>query len=521
MIRRKRGGGFRLGQAASGIFIILILWYAGNGAVWRGIMGANAGRGNSPAGIGRGSMPRISLGLSRGRWRGLLAAGWALALLLGLAGPLLGRVAGQDAAGRHVLVITVDGVINPVTERYIGRAIDTAAADGAALLVIRLDTPGGLLDATRNIVERLLASPVATAVYVSPAGARAGSAGTFITAAANFAAMSPGTNIGAATPVSSTGQDLGDTLASKVENDAAALLRSIAQERGRNAELLEATVRRAASYTAQEALEGNVADVIAADLDGLLAQLDGRVARTPQGEAPVNTAGLPVRELGRNLLEALLGFLSNPNVSFLLLTIGGMGIVIELFSPGLFVPAVVGVICLLLAFVALGNLPVNWAGVALIILAVVLAAAEVAVAGFGVLGVASGVCLALGGLFLFAQFGDASPTLPALGVNRWLLAVVGATAAGSVLYLAREAARSRRKAPQQMAAAVGIGETGTVARALTPRGVVRIANDTWSAASADGGVIERGAAVRVVAMEGLTLIVARAEAAGPRGDDAA
>ena len=459
------------------------------------------------------------LGLSGGRWRGLVVACSMAALALGLVGPLAGRVVGQDGAGgRHALVITVDGVINPVTERYIGRAIDAAADDGAGLLVIRLDTPGGLLDSTRKIVERLLASPVATAVYVSPAGARAGSAGTFITAAANFAVMAPGTNIGAATPVSSTGQDLGDTLASKAENDAAALIRSIAQERGRNAELLEATVRRAASYTAREAVAGNVADLIADDLDGLLAQLDGRTAQTPQGPVMLETAGLPTRELGRNLLEALLGFLSNPNVSFLLLTIGGMGIVIELFSPGLIVPAVVGVICLILAFVALGNLPVNWAGVALIILAVVLAAAEVAVVGFGVLGVASGVCMALGGLLLFAQFGDASPTLPALGVNRWLLAGVGATAAASVLYLAREAARSRRRREvPQMAAAVSIGETGTVTRPLAPRGVVRIANDTWSATSEDGGVIERGATVRVVAMEGLMLVVTRQEAGPPGG----
>ena len=451
---------------------------------------------------------------TRGRLRFLISVCSALALLLALAGPLSEQAGAQEAAGPHVLVITVDGVINPVKERYIGRAIEEAAASGTELLVIRLDTPGGLLSSTRDIVERLLASPVPTAVYVSPAGARAGSAGTFITAAANFAVMAPGSNIGAATPVSSTGQDLDETLASKVENDAAALIRSIAQERGRNAELLEATVREAASYTAQEALAGNVADFLADDMDGLLAQLDGQAAQTPQGPVTLETGGLATRNLDKNLLETLLEFLADPNVSFLLLTIGGLGIVIELFNPGLIVPAVVGVICLILAFVALGNLPVNWAGVALILLAIALAAAEVVVAGFGVLGIASAVSLVLGGLLLFAQFGDASPTLPPLSVNRWLIIGVGVGTAGSVLYLAREAVKSRRARRADTTAAI-IGETGAVTRTLAPRGVVRIASDTWTAVSEDGGPIEAGEPVRVVAMDGLVLTVARQQPPEP------
>ena len=449
-----------------------------------------------------------------GRWRVRLVVCWALVVALGLAGPLAGRVAGQSGAGAEVVVITVDGVINPVAERYLGRGIDMAAADdGVGLLVVRLDTPGGLLGSTRGMVERLLAAPVATAVYVAPAGARAGSAGTFIAAAANFAVMAPGTNIGAASPVASDGRDLGDTLASKVENDAAALIRSIAQERGRNAELLEATVRRAASYTAREAVDGKVVDFIAADLEGLLAALDGRTAVTARGPVTLATAGASTREVGRNLLEGLLGFLADPNVSFLLLAIGGLGLVIELFSPGLIAPAVIGVVCLVLAFVGLGNLPANWAGVALILLAIALAAAEVAVAGFGVLGVASAVCLFVGGLLLFAQFGDASPTLPALGVNRWLLGGAAAVTGLGVLYLAREAVKSRRQRPAGDAAAV-IGERGTVTRRLAPRGVVRLANDTWTAVAAGDGVIEAGATVRVVGMDGLTLVVARDDDAG-------
>ena len=447
---------------------------------------------------------------SLGRVKRLISICSAIALLLAFIGPLAGQAGAQEPTGPHVIVITVDGVINPVKDRYIERAIQEAVDGGAELLVIRLDTPGGLLDSTRDIVERLLASPVPTAVYVSPAGARAGSAGTFITAAANFAVMAPGSNIGAATPVSATGQDLDETLASKVENDAAALIRSIAQERGRNAELLEATVREAASYTAQEALDGNVVDFIADDMESLLAQLDGRTTQTPAGPITLEVEGLATRDLDKNLLENLLEFLADPNVSFLLLTVGGLGIVIELFNPGLIVPAVVGVICLVLAFVALGNLPANWAGVALILLAILLAAAEVIVAGFGVLGIGSVICLVLGGLFLFAQFGDASPTLPPLSVNRWLIVGTALASGGCVLYLAREAVKSRRQRRVGSNQSL-IGKTGEVTRILAPRGVVRVASDTWTAISADGEPIEAGVEVMVIDVQGLVLTVARSE----------
>ena len=347
-----------------------------------------------------------------------------------------------------------------------------------------------------------------TVVYVSPRGAQAGSAGTFITAAANFAVMAPGSNIGAATPVSSTGEDLNETLASKVENDAAALIRSIAQERGRNAELLEATVREAASYSAQEAVEGNVVDFIAEDMEDLLAQLDGLTAETPQGPVALETEDLGIRDLDKNLLENLLEFLSDPNVSFLLLTIGGLGIIIELFSPGLIAPAVVGIICLILAFVALGNLPVNWAGVALILLAIALAAGEIVVAGFGVLGVASAISLVIGGLLLFAQFGDSSPTLPNVAVNRWLVVGIGIAMGGTVLYLAREVVKSRRERRAEITDSM-VGRRGNVTRALDPSGTVWVANDNWSAVSADGSRIDTGEPIKVVEVDGLVLTVAR------------
>ena len=258
-----------------------------------------------------------------GLFRGILIAFFAVLLAMGL----LGSVLAQTQAP-HVLLLEVDGIINQVKQRLIDRSIQQAQADEATMLIIELDTPGGLLGATRKIVETLLESEVVTVVYVSPSGARAGSAGTFITAAANFAVMAPGSNIGAATPVSSTGEDLSETLADKVTNDAAALMRSIAQERGRNADKLEDTVRLAASFSAKEAVELDIVDFIAEDLEDLLAQLDGRTVETRAGLITLDTRDLQRLRINKTFLEHFLEFIADPNVTFILLTVGGLGIVI-------------------------------------------------------------------------------------------------------------------------------------------------------------------------------------------------
>ena len=429
-------------------------------------------------------------------------------LITGMLGPVLARA--QEPDGPHALVMTVDGIINGVKERFISRAIEQAQEDGAELLIIKLDTPGGLLSSTREIVELLLESPVPVAVYVSPKGARAGSAGTFITAAGNFAVMAPGTNIGAATPISATGEDLDDTLASKIENDAAALIRSIAQTRGRNEDKLEETVRSAASYSAQEALADNVVDFIAENLDDLLAKLDGQTAETALGTVVLETQGLEIRSFEKTILEHFLEFISDPNVSFILLTVGGLGIVVEMFNPGLVAPGVVGVICLLLAFLALGNLPVNWAGVVFVLLAVVLTVLEVVVAGFGILGVGAVVSLIVGGLILFTQFGDVSPTLPSISisVSPWLIAGTGGVVGLTLAYVVREAYQSRKRGPPTKVAVL-IGALGTVTGVLDPRGIVLVENETWTAVSEDDSVISVGEQVEVRSIDGLTLTVFR------------
>jgi len=427
-------------------------------------------------------------------------------LFTGVLGPVLARA--QDPDSPHVLVMTVDGIINNVKERFIARAIDQAQEDGAVLLIIQLDTPGGLLSSTRDIVELLLESPVPVAVFVSPKGARAGSAGTFITAAGNFAVMAPGTNIGAATPISATGEDLDDTLASKVENDAAALIRSIAQTRGRNEDKLEETVRSAASYSAQEALADNVVDLIAEDLADLLAKLDGRTAETSMGTVVLETRGLEIRSFEKNILEHFLEFISDPNVSFILLTVGGLGIVVEMFNPGLVAPGVVGVICLLLAFLALGNLPVNWAGVVFVLLAMVLTVLEVVVAGFGILGVGAIVSLIVGGLILFTQFGDVSPTMPSISVSRWLVSGTGGVVGLALVYVVGMAYQSRKQGPPEKASVL-TGMRGRVTGELAPRGIVMVGNETWTAISEDDSVISVGEQVEVRSVDGLIVTVFR------------
>ena len=421
---------------------------------------------------------------------------------------MMGTVLAEDSirSEPHALIMQVDGVINSVTGRIVSRAIEQSEEDRATLLIIELDTPGGLLGSTREIVQLLLESPIPIAVFVSPKGARAGSAGTFITAAGNLAVMAPGTNIGAAAPISSNGGDLEDTLASKVENDAAALIRSIAQTRGRNQDKLEATVRSAASYSAQEALADNVVDLIAENVDELLSKLDGLSVQTSLGTVVLETNGLEIRSFKKSILEHFLKVISDPNVSFLLLMVGGLGIVVEIFNPGLVGPGVIGVICLLLAFLALGNLPVNWAGVVFILLAVVLIVLEIAVSGFGILGVGATVSLIVGGFLLFNQFGDISPYQPFFNVNRWLLYGSSGVVGVAMTYVGLSSYQLRREVSPEKSRSL-IGMQATVTAELSPRGIVLVGNETWTAISDDGRVITTGEAVEVQSEDGLVLTV--------------
>ena len=425
-------------------------------------------------------------------------------LLLFLAGQVGSALA--QSGSNQAMVMEINGAINPVKVRYLERGLNAAEDSGAALILIRLDTPGGLLVSTREMVELMLESGVPTVVYVAPSGAQAGSAGTFLAAAANFAVMAPGTNIGAATPVSATGEEMGETMSNKATNDAAAWIRSIAEERGRNAQKLEETVRLGASFTASEAQSLGMIDLVATDVDDLLSQLHGREVVTRTGSWELDTEDMDTRPLDRNALEYFLEFLANPDVAFLLLTLGGLAVVIELFNPGMIIPGVTGVILLILAFLALGSLPVNWAGVALIILAMALGFLETQVSGFGVLGVGAVVCLVLGGFLLFAQFGGPSPTLGSVAVNPFLIAGTAAALGGGLLYLVW-AIRKSQKADRGEDTIRLLGQVGTVTTELSPRGVVRMEDGNWTAVSEDRQVIVEGKQVIVVGMDDLVLTV--------------
>ena len=426
--------------------------------------------------------------------------------LLAMMGGVTGLAYGQT---KHALFIEVEAAINSATQRFITRAFETGEKEGAEVVIMRLETPGGLLNSTRKIVEVLLESPVPSVVYVAPRGARAASAGTFITAAANFAVMAPGTNIGAAAPVGGAGEDLPETLKTKVTEDAAALMRAIADERGRNSEQLERTVREAIAFSAEEAVEQGVVDFIATDLSDLLSQLDGKVATTAAGPRILDTEGLEIRLMSISILERFLLFLADPNIAFLLLSLGGLGIVLEFFNPGIIVPGVTGVILLLLAFLGLGNLPVNWAGVVFILLALVLFVLEINISGFGALGVGAIVSFLVGSFLLFFHFAPASPTAPTIGVNLWVLIPTVAVLTGGGGWVFWTITKSRRGEPA-MAISRLAGARGYATTDLNPRGTVQVANDSWRAVAESDEVIRKGEEVEVVKVEGIIVTVRKA-----------
>lgn len=425
--------------------------------------------------------------------------------LVGLLGLGLAATAhAQDRPGA-VHVAEIRGVINPLTAQYLDRVLDDAKARGAQLVVLKLDTPGGLDSSMREMIQDMLASPVPVAVYVTPAGARAASAGLFLLVAGHVAAMTPSTNTGAAHPVG-LGGDMDEVMNSKVVNDAAATIRTLAEQRGRNAEWAERAVRESVSITETEALQLNVIDVVARNLDDLLAQIDGWTIQTAEGDVVLDLASAPRREVSMNLAERFLHLLTDPNLAYILLTVGTIGIIAELYNPGALIPGITGVIALILAFLALGNLPTNWAGVALVVLAVVLFIAELNTDGTGVLGIGAVVAFLLGGLILFRPIGIGSPALPDMRVDIWLVGATTAAMAGFVLVVMGKVARSRR-APPLTGYEHYIGQIASVRQALRPTGRVWFEGQSWFARTESGVEVAEGQAVRVVGLDGLTLIV--------------
>jgi len=411
------------------------------------------------------------------------------------------------AASGEVRVLTIDGAINPLTARYLERGLREARDSRAAAVVVRLDTPGGLETSMRKMTAAMLASPVPVVVYVSPPGARAASAGMFLTIAAHVAAMAPGTNIGAAHPVASGGGKMDAVMEGKVTNDAAALARSLAGARGRNVKWAEEAVRRSVSITAEEALKLNVIDLVAADLPQVLARINGREVVTASGKVTLQTAQAPLRERPMSWPERILMALADPNIAYILFTLGSIGLIAELYNPGSIFPGVTGAVCLILAFAVFGSLPINWAGVLLLLIAMGLFAAELAAPGVGFFAVSGTAAFVLGSLLLFTPFSTPSPVFPNVRVNPWLIA--GTTISLAAFFLvALRAVMKTRNAPVTTGIEALLGQQGTALSALAPEGTVRVGSEVWSA-RAEGGPVAAGEAVQIVNVEGVTLRVKR------------
>ncbi|MEX0800121.1 MAG: nodulation protein NfeD [Dehalococcoidia bacterium] len=409
---------------------------------------------------------------------------------------------GPGASEGAVHVLSTDSVVGPVMDRYIDRGIDAAEDEKAEAVVIRLDTPGGLISSMNDIVKRVLSSEVPVVVYVSPQGGQAASAGTFITMASHVAAMAPATRIGAATPVGSGGEEIQGPLGDKVTNDAAAQIRALAELRGRNEEWAESAVRDAASVNANEAVELGVVEFVARDMDELLDGVDGRTVTLDSGrEVTLETADAEVAYNGMTFFERVLDMLADPNVALLLLSLGTLAIFVEILHPGVIFPGVFGVIALILGFFALSVMPFNWAGVALIIFAFILFGLEIFVPSGGILGVGGVVALVLGGLLLTtgnpAEF----------QVSKWLLFSLAAAMGAIVVFVFVNIVRIRL-APVQVGMETVVGKNAVVRSALDPTGFVFFDGELWTADSEEGK-IDEGERVVITEVQGLRLKVRR------------
>lgn len=446
-------------------------------------------------------------GVPRRAVRGFFAA----IVAVGVAGLAASAVA---AASPRVVVAKIEGAINPITARYVERVLDGAERDGAAAVVFVIDTPGGLIDSTYRITGRFLNARVPVVTFVGPAGARAASAGAFITLAGHVAAMAPTTNLGAAHPVDSSGGDIQGDLRLKAENDAVAKIRGIAEARGRNVAWAEDAVRKSASIGAEEALRLKVVDLGASDVADLVAKLDGRTVRLPQGELTLRTAGAVLEEDGPNPLEALLHVVVDPQIAVLLFTLGTYGLIFELQNPGLIFPGIVGVIAIVLALFAFGTLDANATGIALMVFALALFALEIKIASHGLLTTGALVALVIGTIVVFPPI---RPTFP--GFRASVDPVVTATVVGvSAIFfgIATRAAIGFRTLPAHSGSALLVGAVGTVKRDLTPTGIIRVADDDWTAVS-EGGSVPAGARVRVRRVDSVRLYVVPESDSGGKG----
>ena len=421
------------------------------------------------------------------------------------------RAQGQPSA--RVYTAEIDGIIHPVAAEYVREVIAKADADGAALVIFTLRTPGGLVDSTRDINNAIIRAKTPVAVFVGPSGNRAASAGFLITIAADIAAMAPATHIGAAHPVAGNGEKVDETMAKKMASDVAAYARTLATQRKRNVSLVEQAVLESRSFTEQEAISAAppLIDLIANDVPDLVRKLDGRTITRFDGHTQtLHTASAATVDIAMTWQQRVLGWIAHPQIAYLLLTLGTLGLTIELWSPGAVLPGVAGGICLLLAFFAFQILPVSYAGILLIFFGIALLVLEVKVTSFGLLAVGGILSLVLGSMMLID-----SP-LPELQIGLRLIVPVTLAIAGILLFLVTLAVNAQRMQPVTGASGM-LHETGYALTAIDPGGVgrVRTRGEIWTASANEH--IEAGAPVRVTAVEGLRLRVASAPSETPKG----
>jgi membrane-bound serine protease (ClpP class) len=399
------------------------------------------------------------------------------------------------AAGNTVFIIAVADAISPGTAQFIGSGIDKAEQSGAACIIIELDTPGGLAESMRIIVQRLLNSKIPVVVYVSPRGARAASAGVMITMAADIAAMAPGTNIGAAHPVGAGGKDIEGKMNEKVINDMVAHAKSVAESRGRNVKWVEDAIRESVSVTETEALKENIIDVIAKDTDDLIRQINGRKVKD-KGILKLDDADKVVFE--ESLRSKILRTISNPNIAYILMMIGLAGLYFELSHPGAIFPGVIGGICLILAFFAMQTLPVNYAGILLIVLAIIFFIMEMKITSYGLLSIAGVISLLLGSLMLFEGTG------PDMKLSWGVLLPTLFTISGFFVIVAGLVFKAHKSKPTTGSRGL-IGEIGVVKQALAPEGKVFVHGELWNARAKEP--LDENTRVRVVKVDRLMLEV--------------
>jgi len=405
-----------------------------------------------------------------------------------------------NSQNKKVVVITADCAIHPACADYIHTGIEKAIEENAECLIIKLNTPGGLLKSTRVIVTDLLESPIPVVVYVSPSGSQAASAGVFITMAGHIAVMAPGTNIGAAHPVALQGiQD--SIMMEKATNDAAAFIRTISEKRNRNIEWGEDAVRKSLSITETEALELNVIDFVAKDLNELLSQIDSKEVELQSGKKILNTKDAKIITLDMSFAQKILSILSDPNIAYILLMLGIYGLFFELYNPGAIVPGVIGGICLILAFYSMHTLPINYAGLALIIFAIILFVLEIKVISHGILSVGGVISLALGSMMLIEE----ESVLEAMAISMELIILVVVLTAAFFLFAISLGIKAQRRKPATGQEGI-VGESGYAINKLNPNGRVKVHGEIWIAESEEG-IIKKGDSVLVIAISGLKLKV--------------